>query len=106
MLAARTIKILAALLTGYAVLVVPAYWGPSHLEAISSYFVMVPFLTIYIFHKFGIPGLLESNGACGWGWCAPTTFGWAFLVLFWIGVAWFIAWGLARLTARSKADAP
>lgn len=102
MLASRTIKILAALLAGYALLVVPAYWGPSYLEAISSYFVMVPFLAVYIFHKFGIPGLLESNGACGWGWCSPTAFGWAFLVLFWIGVAWFIAWGLARLTARSS----
>jgi hypothetical protein len=102
----RTLKILGTLLSGYALLVFSAYWGPAYLEAMGSYFVMVPLLSIYVFHKLGIPGLLEHNGACGWGWCSPTPFGWAFLVLFWIGVAWLIAWGLARLTARSKANVP
>jgi hypothetical protein len=106
MLRPRTLKILAALLTGYVLLVIPAYWGPSYLEELSSDFVMVPLFSIYIFHKIGIPGLLEHGGACGWGWCAPTAFGWAFLVLFWLGIAWSIAWGLACLTARSRADAP
>ena len=100
MLLPRTLKILAALLTGYALLAIPAYWGPSYLEAMSSYGVIVPFLSIYIFHKLGIPGLLEHNGLCGWGWCAPTAFGWAFLAVFWLGVAWLSAWTLARLTAR------
>jgi hypothetical protein len=106
MLRPRTLKILAALLTGYALLALPAYWGPSYLEAISSSVVMVPFLSIYIFHKLGIPGLLEHNAACGWGWCSPTAFGWVFLLLFWIGVTWIIASGLARLTTRSRADTP
>jgi hypothetical protein len=106
MLLPRTLKILAVLLTGYALLVIPAYWGPSYLERMSGYFVIVPLLSIYLFHKLGIPGLLEHNGACGWGSCSPTAFGWAFLILFWIGVAWLVAWGLARLTARSRADAP
>lgn len=105
MLLPRTLKILAALLTAYALLAISAYWGPSYLEAVSSYVVMVPLLSIYIFHKLGIPGLLEHNGACGWGWCSPTAFGWAFLAVFWIGIAWFVSWGLARLTARSRAEA-
>lgn len=106
MLLPRTLKIFAALLAGYGLLATPAYWGPSYLEAISGYVVIIPFLSIYVFHKLGIPGLLEHHGACGRGWCAPTTFGWAFLVLFWVGITWLIAWGLARLTARSRADAP
>ena len=106
MLRPRTLKILAALLTGYALLALPAYWGPSYLEAISGYAVIVPLLSIYVFHKLGMPGLLEHGGACGWGWCSPTAFGWAFLVIFWIGVTWIVASGLARLSARSKADAP
>jgi len=101
MLQPRTLKILAALLAGYLVLLIPAYLGPSFLEAMSSYAVMVPFLSIYLFHKLGIPGLLEHGGACGWGWCALTAFGWTFLALFWIGIAWLVAWGLARLTVRS-----
>jgi hypothetical protein len=106
MLRSRTLKILAGLLAGYALAVAPAYFGPSFLEEPSSYFVVVPFLSIYVFHKLGIPGLLEHGGACGWGWCSPTAFGWAFLVLFWIGVAGSLAWGLARLSARSRNDAP
>jgi hypothetical protein len=106
MLRLRTLKILTALLTGYALLALPAYWGPSYLEAISSSVVMVPFFSIHIFHKLGIPGLLEHNGACGWGWCSPTAFGWGFLVIFWIGVTWIVAAGLARLTAPSRAGAP
>jgi hypothetical protein len=67
----------------------------------SGYAVMVPFLSIYLFHHLGIPGLLEHDGACGWGLCSPTAFGWTFLVILWIGVAWLVAWGLARLTVRS-----
>ena len=106
MLRPRTLGILAVLLAGYGLLVIPAYWGPSYLEEISSHFVMVPFLSIYAFHKLGIPGLLESHGACGWGWCSPTAFGWAFLVAFWIAAAWLIAWGVARLTAHWSAHAP
>jgi hypothetical protein len=106
MLRPRTLKILATLLIGHAMLVIPAYLGPSYLEEMSSYVVIVTFLSIYVFHKLGIPGLLEHNGACGWGWCSPTTFGWIFLGVFWVAVAWIIAWGLTRLTERSKADAP
>lgn len=106
MLHPRTFKILAALLPGYALLVIPAYWGPSYLEELSSYFAMVPLFSIYIFQNIGIPGLLEHGGSCGWGWCAPTALGWVVLVLFWLGIAWFIAWGLACLSLRSGADAP
>ena len=106
MLRSRTLKILAALLVGYALLVIPAYWGPSFLEEFSSCLVMVPLFSIYIFHSIGIPGLLEHGGACGWGWCAPTAFGWAILALFWLAIAWLIAWGVARLTARSRPDTP
>jgi len=100
MLSPRTLKFLAGLIAAYALLVLPAYLGPSWLEELSGLFVLVPFLSIYLFQKIGIPGLLEHGGACGWGWCAPTAFGWVFLALFWLGVAWLAAWGLARLTAR------
>ncbi len=77
----RTLKIFAALLAGYALLAISAYRGSSDLEPMSGYVVMVPLLSIYLFHKPGIPGLPGHDGACGWGWCAPTTSGRAFLVL-------------------------
>ena len=61
---------------------------------------MVPYLSVHLFNNIGIPGLLEHGGRCGWGWCSPTAFGWVFLIVFWIAVAWLVAWGLARLTVR------
>ena len=59
-------------------------------------------LSVHIPHRLGIPGLLEHKGACGWGWCAPTVFGWIFLALFWLSIAWFFAWAIARLMARAR----
>jgi hypothetical protein len=92
----RTIKIFAGLLTGYAFLASTAYWASGFLRSIGGFFILGPYLSIYIFHRIGIPGLLEHNGLCGWGWCAPTAFGWVFLVAIWMGFAWMVARGLAR----------
>jgi hypothetical protein len=99
----RTLKFLAALLAAYALIVMLAYLGPASLPEFISYFVLVPLLSLYFFHRLGIPGLLEHNGACGWGMCSPTALGWAFLAVFWLSVAWLIAWALARLT-RNKGE--
>ena len=72
---------------------------------IASVSVMVPYLSVYLFNNLGIPGLLEHGGRCGWGWCSPTGFGWVFLIVFWIAVAWLIAWGLAHFTPQRGAAA-
>src|SRR2546422_10501598 len=101
MLSRRTVSILAGLLSAYVVLSLPAWVGPAFLEEISSDIYLTPILAIYRFHALGVPGLLEHGGACGWGWCSPTASGWAFLIVFWVGVAWCVAWGVARLTLRS-----
>jgi hypothetical protein len=93
----RTLKILGLLLAAYAALVLAGLLGPP-LESLSGQLLLVPFLSIYLFHRLGVPGLLEHDGYCGWGWCSPTPFGWTFLALFWAAVAWLVAWGIARLT--------
>ena len=98
MLTPRTLRFLAALIGLFALLVSPALFWPGYLDSPAGLIVAVPFLSIYLFHQFGIPGLLEHNGACGWGWCAPTPFGWVFLCAFWLLLAWLLAWGLASLT--------
>jgi hypothetical protein len=61
----------------------------------------VPLLSVYFFHKVGVPGLLEHNGLCGWGWCSPTVLGWAFVAVFWVATVWLAAWGIAALANRN-----
>lgn len=100
MLLPRTFKILLALVGGYMLLALPAYVGPAALQEISGWFALVPLLAVYLFHHWGVPGLLEHGGACGWGWCSPTPLGWAVLAAFWLGVAWLAAWALGQLAAR------
>lgn len=64
---------------------------------ILAYVVLVPYFAVYIFHQIGIPGLLENNGLCGWGWCSPTDWGWTFLVCFWLTFTWIAIWGSVRI---------
>ena len=98
----RTAAIFATLVAAYFLLAAPAYVGPSGLGEYSAIVVMPVILSLYLFDRVGVPGLLENDGLCGWGWCGPTAFGLVFLALFWLGVAWLAAWGLARLLARRQ----
>ena len=97
MLQPRTLKVLAALLATWGLLALSAYVGPAFLEPVGWYTVLVPVLSIHLFHHYGVPGLLEHGGACGWGLCSPTPLGWAFMGVLWLGIAWLAAWGIARL---------
>jgi hypothetical protein len=100
MLERRTLAILGALVAAYFVLALPAYLGPAALREYSSVLVMPVILSLYVFHRLGVPGLLENDGVCGWGWCGPTAFGLMFLTLFWLALAWLAAWALARFFRR------
>jgi hypothetical protein len=98
----RSLKFFAAIIAIFLLLSLPALVWPDYLDSPAGLIVAVPFLSIYLFHKIGIPGLLEHNGACGWGWCAPTLFGWIFLCAFWLLIVWLVAWGLSSLTRDSS----
>jgi hypothetical protein len=100
----RTLKILAAIITGYLLLLLPAQIWTGYLDTPVGIILVFPYLSIYLFHGIGIPFLLQNNGACGWGWCAPTLFGWVFLGAFWILVVWLIAAGLAGQFHRNVDD--
>lgn len=105
MLDPRTLKVLLILVAGYMALLLPSAVWPAYLDSPVGIIAIIPFLSVYVFHKIGIPGLLEHNGLCGWGWCAPTLFGWVFIVLFWLLVAWLLAWLVAHvLMARKSSD--
>ncbi len=95
----RTLKVLASLLLAYGLLYLPAMFSPGYRDSPVGLLFVVPFISIYAFHSLGIPGLLQHDGACGWGWCAPTPVGWAFLAAFWIGLTWLAARAVAALFA-------
>ena len=94
----RTLKFFAAIIATLMLLASPALVWPGYLDSPVGLIVAVPFLSIYLFHQIGLPGLLQHDGACGWGWCAPTVLGWVFLCVFWLFVIWLLAWGVARMT--------
>jgi hypothetical protein len=93
----RTLKILAILVVAYMVLLLAAYLGPPSLAEASFYVVLIPYASLHVFTHIGVPGLLEHNGMCGWGWCSPTLFGWIFVAALWIGLACLAAWLLAKI---------
>ncbi len=101
MLHSSTLKIMALLNACYLLLWVPAIFWSGYLNTPLGLFAAFPILSAYLFHGIGIPGLLQNNGACGWGWCSPTLFGWVFVVGFWL----FITWLVARFIVRVKATA-
>lgn len=94
----RTLKIMAIIVTGYFLLWAPAYFWPAYLDSPLAPILAIPYLFVYLFHGIGVPGLLEHKGACGWGWCAPTLFGWVFLIGFWLLVVWLLSRFIAKLT--------
>jgi len=67
MLKPRTLKLLALIIGGYLLLLLPSAIWPTYFDSAAGYLVLVPYLSVALFHKLGVPGLLEHNGLCGWG---------------------------------------
>ncbi len=103
MFARRTFVVFAILMAAFALLTLPALVWPKYLDSPLGIVVAVPYLSVYLFHGLGVPGLLQNNGACGWGWCALTPFGWAFLCIVWLTVLWLMAWLIAKVFRSSSA---
>jgi len=97
MLRPRTLKILAAILVGYGAIVLCAYRGPEALQEIAAPALLAPYLSLHLFNHLGVPGLLEHEGNCGWGLCAPSLPGWVFAVVLWLTIAWLAAWAIATI---------
>ena len=103
MLKARTLKVLALILSAYGLLWALAAVVPSFQDSPIGLLPIAPLLLTYLLHKAGVPGLLEHNGLCGWGWCSPTVFGWAFSLVILLLGGWLLAWAAASLTGRLSA---
>lgn len=103
MLKRRTLKILVLVVAGYGLLLLPAAIWPSYLDSPAGVLLIAPLLSVYVFHRAGVPGLLEHNGLCGWGWCSPTIAGWLLAAALWLGIIWLLAWGITSLTNQLTA---
>ena len=71
----RQNKVFLILLLGYYAIIVLCMVST---KVSSSPFgiVLLPLIFLaYVFHNLGIPGVLQNNGVCGWGWCMPTIAG-------------------------------
>lgn len=68
-----------------------------------GWLALLPFLVVYLISMGGVPWLLIHNGACGWGWCSPSLFGWVVFAVLWLGLMWVVAGFLAWLLGRRKA---
>ncbi len=97
-----TLKIFAWLVGLYVLALLPALFFPEYGDSVAGILVLIPYLSILLFHKAGIPGVLQHDGLCGWGWCAPTVFGWVLAALFWLGLVWLLASILATLRASGE----
>ncbi|HEX7555352.1 MAG TPA: hypothetical protein VF338_01915 [Leptolinea sp.] len=86
-----TLKFFAVFLLIYLFLLLPGLVWPAYYDSPLGLLAALPYLSIYLFHGIGIPFLLQNDGACGWGWRAPTPFGWVFLLSFWLVLVWLCA---------------
>lgn len=86
-----TLKVMTIIVAAYLAALVPALVWDGYLDSPVGLLVVFPYLSVYLFHSLGVPGLLQQAGACGWGWCRPTLFGWFFIATFWLAVTWIAA---------------
>lgn len=97
-----TLKVMAIIVAVYFAALLPALVWDGYLDSPVGVLVVFPYLSVYLFHALGVPGLLQQGGACGWGWCRPTLFGWVFIATFWLALAWVVARSFVRLRSGGE----
>ena len=93
-----TLRIFGLLLVGVAFLGAPAAIWPAYLDSSIGRLLAAPYFLLLILSGLGFPGLLQNNGLCGWGWCAPSPLGY-FVMLAAILAALY---GCAALISRMR----
>ncbi len=86
----RRMLIFVLILLVYGGLLLPALFVEGYLDSPIGVLLLLPYLSVYLLHQIGIPGLLQNGGMCGWGWCAPTLAGWLLVALVWLALLWLL----------------
>jgi hypothetical protein len=97
-----TFKVMAIIVALHLAMLLPALVWDGYLDTPFGLLAVMPFLSVYLFHALGVPGLLEHGGACGWGWCSPTPFGWFFVSALWLALVWIVARSIVYLRSASQ----
>lgn len=101
----RPWKVFAVMVAAYALLLVLGLAFEDALGSVALALAVLPYFSVLLMHQAGLPGVLENNGLCGWGWCAPTPLGWALAAVLWLALAWGLAWVISALwRARRRPD--
>lgn len=98
----QALKLLLALLAAAGLMALPGLIWPAWLDSPAGWVVLMPFFLAHVLRGAGVPGLIENEGACGWGWCSPTTLGWAVSALICVLVIWALAAVLVHAWMRAR----
>jgi hypothetical protein len=94
------LSIIAAIACGWLLAVLPALVWPGYLDSPARLLVLPAYAIAHALHALGLPGVLESGGLCGWGWCAPTPVGWILAGLVLLAALVLVVVAGGRLLAR------
>ena len=93
----RPWKVFGVMVAAYALLLVLGTLFSETLGPVAVVLAALPYFSVLLMHKAGLPGVLEHDGLCGWGWCMPTPLGWALAAVLWLALAWGLAWAISAL---------
>lgn len=89
-----------ALLTTCALLFAVRAIAPTGSVEWLDYLMLAGYVAVLLAHQVGVPGVLEHNGLCGWGMCAPTPLGWVVAAATWFFAFALLSWSIARVLTR------
>jgi hypothetical protein len=90
-------RLFAAAVTVYGLGFLGWLLWPTFGESLLGQIVGIPPFSIYVLEHFGVPGLTDRRD-CNWMWCKPTVLGIILTTAVWLGIAWLVALGIARLS--------
>lgn len=61
-------------------------WALDHASVAGG--MLFPVYVLALLLSTFMPGMLQNNGMCGHGWCAPSVFGWVFAGVVSIAIVW------------------